>query len=101
MFLFTAQQLISALGKSKSPDTIYKYILSTLYKLFSDSHFIHTKVRKLFLVTSSSAVILHNLILDNNKFDTHLLYFNTLRTGLLNCLNARSWGLIQSEVRFL
>jgi len=24
-----------------------------------------------------------------------------LRTGLLNCLNARSWGLIQSEVRFL
>ena len=27
--------------------------------------------------------------------------FNTLRTGLLNCLNARSRGLIQSEVRFL
>ena len=26
---------------------------------------------------------------------------NTLRTGLLNCLNARSRGLIQSEVRFL
>jgi len=24
-----------------------------------------------------------------------------LRTGLLNCLNARSRGLIQSEVRFL
>ena len=28
------------------------------------------------------------------------LGLNTLRTGLLNCLNARSWGLIQSEVRF-
>ena len=28
-------------------------------------------------------------------------YLNTLRTGLLNCLNARSRGLIQSEVRFL
>jgi hypothetical protein len=27
--------------------------------------------------------------------------FNTLGTGLLNCLNARSRGLIQSEVRFL
>ena len=27
--------------------------------------------------------------------------FNTLRTGLLNCLNARSRGLIQSEVRLL
>ena len=27
--------------------------------------------------------------------------FITLRTGLLNCLNARSRGLIQSEVRFL
>jgi len=27
--------------------------------------------------------------------------FNTLRTGLLNCLNASSRGLIQSEVRFL
>ena len=27
--------------------------------------------------------------------------FNTLRTGLLNCLYARSRGLIQSEVRFL
>jgi len=26
---------------------------------------------------------------------------NTLRTGLLNCSNARSRGLIQSEVRFL
>ena len=26
---------------------------------------------------------------------------NTLRTGLLNCLNARSQGLIQSEVMFL
>jgi len=26
---------------------------------------------------------------------------NTLGTGLLNCLNARSRGLIQSEVRFL
>ena len=26
---------------------------------------------------------------------------NTFRTGLLNCLNARSRGLIQSEVRFL
>ena len=26
---------------------------------------------------------------------------NTLRMGLLNCLNARSRGLIQSEVRFL
>ena len=26
---------------------------------------------------------------------------NALRTGLLNCLNARSRGLIQSEVRFL
>jgi hypothetical protein len=26
---------------------------------------------------------------------------NILRTGLLNCLNARSRGLIQSEVRFL
>ena len=26
---------------------------------------------------------------------------NTLRTGLLNCLNARSRGLIQIEVRFL
>ena len=26
---------------------------------------------------------------------------NTLRTGLLNCLNARSRGLIQGEVRFL
>jgi hypothetical protein len=30
-----------------------------------------------------------------------VLLLNTLRTGLLNCLNARSWGLIQSEVRFL
>ena len=28
-------------------------------------------------------------------------YFNTLRTGLLNCLNSHSRGLIQSEVRFL
>ena len=26
---------------------------------------------------------------------------NTLRTGLLNCLNARSRGLIQREVRYL
>ena len=32
---------------------------------------------------------------------TDLIYLNTLRTGLLNCLNARSRGLIQSEVRFL
>ena len=29
------------------------------------------------------------------------MVINTLRTGLLNCLNARSRGLIQSEVRFL
>ena len=28
-------------------------------------------------------------------------HLNTLRTGLLNCLNAHSQGLIQSEVRFL
>ena len=28
-------------------------------------------------------------------------FVNTLRTGLLNCLNARCRGLIQSEVRFL
>ena len=32
---------------------------------------------------------------------TDLCNINTLRTGLLNCLNARSRGLIQSEVRFL
>ena len=30
-----------------------------------------------------------------------LAFINTVRTGLLNCLNARSRGLIQSEVRFL
>ena len=32
-------------------------------------------------------------------FKTSIL--NTLRTGLLNCLNARSRDLIQGEVRFL
>ena len=36
----------------------------------------------------------------NFKVFTHIVV-NTLRTGLLNCLNARSRGLIQSEVRFL
>ena len=33
--------------------------------------------------------------------DKSYIYINTLRTGLLICLNARSRGLIQSEVRFL
>ena len=34
-------------------------------------------------------------------YSFHIHNINTLRTGLLNCLNARSRGLIQSEVRFL
>ena len=34
-------------------------------------------------------------------FNFRVIYVNTLRTGLLYCLNARSRGLIQSEVRFL
>ena len=29
------------------------------------------------------------------------MVLNTLRTGLSNCLNARSRGLIESEVRFV
>ena len=34
-------------------------------------------------------------------FEPPCISLNTLRTGLLNCLNAPSRGLIQSEVRFL
>ena len=34
-------------------------------------------------------------------FCKSICFVNTLRTGLLNCLNAHSGGLIQSEVRFL
>ena len=36
-----------------------------------------------------------------SRLKIELLLLNTLRTELLNCLNARSRGLIQSEVRFL
>jgi hypothetical protein len=40
--------------------------------------------------------------LASDPFHAHFVWLvNTLRMGLLNCLNARSWGLIQSEVRFL
>ena len=45
-----------------------------------------------------AVVLLHGQDLQDTYFHAAL---NTLRTGLLNCLNARSRGLIQSEVRFL
>ena len=41
-------------------------------------------------------------VLDDQDKNTNAhIIFNTLRTGFLNCLNARSRDLIQSEVRFL
>ena len=45
-------------------------------------------------VTGSIVLILSFIYGKNNLL-------NSLRTGLLNCLNAHSRGLIQSEVRFL
>ena len=40
-------------------------------------------------------------LIDISTYSEIRVFLNTLRTGLLNCLNARSRGLIQSEVRFL
>ena len=58
-------------------------------------------------------IIFNTTVMSRLKITYHLLFheafiraprqhcLNTLRTGLLNCLNARSRGLIQREVRFL
>jgi hypothetical protein len=46
-------------------------------------------------------IVGHKEQISENRNYRILFPFNTLRTGLLNCLNARSRGLIQSEVRYL
>ena len=58
-----------------------------------------------FATSTRNTITLRELSADLLMFKQliHILTtaLNTLRTGLLNCLNARSRGLIQSEVRIL
>ena len=52
-------------------------------------------------IVSISRFMYYRLVLSFQHIMSYEVELNTLRTGLLNCLNARSRGLIQSEVRFL